>query len=209
MGKGTATVVWEGPESLRPLLIEIGKLGFDPANVREHGDQNKAAIRSSLLKYGQRKPIVVNTRTMTVEAGNGTLDALIAMGWSHVAAVLVDDDEVTATGFAIADNRSAELASWNVEDLIKQIGAMEAEGTDKEDLGFTSDQLELLVKGVTQGLDESTKYKVPRVAVFNDPSGSVSEQMVVTVTFHRDLFAKIKATIEELAKLDGIKVDIS
>jgi hypothetical protein len=60
---------------------------------------------------------VVNRRTGAVEAGNDTLQAALALGWSHLAAVFVDDDPLTAAGFSIADNRTAELAQWDREAL--------------------------------------------------------------------------------------------
>jgi hypothetical protein len=62
---------------------------------------------------------VVNRRTGTIEAGNGTLQAALALGWSHLAVVYVDDDPTTAAGFTIADNRTAELAEWDREALDK------------------------------------------------------------------------------------------
>lgn len=104
-------------ESLRSLAIPCETIDKDPANARKHGTDNLEAIRASLRVYGQRKPIVVNRRTGTVEAGNGTLEAARELGWTHIAAVFVDDDPMTVAGFAIADNRTAELAEWNQEAL--------------------------------------------------------------------------------------------
>jgi hypothetical protein len=100
-------------EQLRPLAVPCASLVFDPANARTHGGKNLDAIRGSLAVYGQRKPVVVNRRTGHVESGNGTLQAALSLGWSHLAAVFVDDDQATATGFSIADNRTAELAGWD------------------------------------------------------------------------------------------------
>lgn len=100
-------------ESLRPLAVPIDSIDVDPANARKHGEGNMSAIRASLRVYGQRKPVVVNKRTNTVEAGSGSLEAARELGWTHIAAVFMDDDAMTAAGFAIADNRSAELAEWD------------------------------------------------------------------------------------------------
>lgn len=105
--------------SLRPLAQPIAGLAFDPNNARTHGEENLDAIRVSLEAYGQRKPIVVNRRTGHVEAGNGTLAAALALDWQYLAVVEVDDDPATAAGFAIADNRSAELAGWDQKALDK------------------------------------------------------------------------------------------
>lgn len=108
-------------EALRPSAVPINSIDHDPANVRLHSEKNLSSIRGSLRVYGQRKPIVVNRRTGTVEAGNGTLSAARSLGWTHIAVVFVDDDQATAAGFAIADNRTAELAEWDRENLGKML----------------------------------------------------------------------------------------
>ena len=46
---------------------------------------------------------------------NGTVEAAKALGWDHidVAVAPSDWDENTAKAYALADNRSAELAEWD------------------------------------------------------------------------------------------------
>jgi DNA modification methylase len=112
-------------EPLRPLAVPCSQLALDPANARRHPEANLEAIKASLRVYGQRKPVVVNRRTGTIEAGNGTLQAALALGWSYLAAVYVDDDPMTAAGFSIADNRTAELAEWDREALDQLLGEIQ------------------------------------------------------------------------------------
>lgn len=107
-------------EQLRPLAVPIGDLQFDPANARKHPDANLEAIKGSLAAYGQRRPAVANRRTGHVEAGNGMLQAALLLNWTHLAVIYVDDDPATAAGFAIADNRTAELADWD-KDALKRL----------------------------------------------------------------------------------------
>ena len=114
-------------EPLRPLAVPCDGLVLDPANARKHGAPNLEAIQGSLTVYGQRKPIVANRRTRTVIAGNGTLEAARALGWTHIAVVFTDDDPVTAAGFAIADNRTAELAEWDAEALDRLLREVQVE----------------------------------------------------------------------------------
>ena len=109
-------------EPLRPLAVPCADLLPDPANARRHPEPNLEAIKASLRVYGQRKPVVVNRRTGIIEAGNGTLQAALALGWSHLAVVYVDDDPLTAAGFSIVDNRTAELAEWDMAALDKLLG---------------------------------------------------------------------------------------
>jgi hypothetical protein len=100
-------------EDLRALAIPIDQLVPDPRNARKHDERNVATIANSLKRFGQLKPIVVNVANMVVEAGNGTVAAARLLGWTHLAAVKVVHDEATQTGFALADNRTAELATWD------------------------------------------------------------------------------------------------
>ena len=128
-------------EQLRGLAVDVGTLHFDPSNARLHNERNLQAIAASLNRFGQRKPVVVQRETRTVIAGNGTLGAARSLGWSHVAAVFVDDDPTTATGYAIADNRTAELATWD-EAVLGSLLQSVASGFDAEELGFSSGEIE-------------------------------------------------------------------
>lgn len=111
-------------EGLRPLAVPIESIELDPRNARTHDDANLRSIRGSLVKFGQREPLVVNKTNNQVEAGNGRLIVARDLGWTHVAVVWVEDDPAAQSGFSIADNRTAELAGWNddlLADLIAEI----------------------------------------------------------------------------------------
>ena len=103
-------------EPLRSLAVPIAELHEDPSNARKgHAVERIAA---SLKQYGQRKPIVVNrAQGGKVEAGNGTLAAAKSLGWTHIAAVYVDDDAATAAAYGIADNRVGEFSEWDADIL--------------------------------------------------------------------------------------------
>lgn len=103
--------------ALHDRLVKVSDLTFDSANARLHPDKNKAAVRASLQRYGQLKPVVVRRDTMVVVAGNGTLEAAVALGWTHVAATVVDMTDAEAVGYGVADNRTAELATWDLAAL--------------------------------------------------------------------------------------------
>jgi DNA modification methylase len=109
----------------------------DPRNARTHDDKNLKAIAGSLEKFGQRKPIVVTTDGVIL-AGNGTVAAARTLGWSLIDVVVApeDWDEATAKAFALADNRSAELADWDSGVLTSQLLELDADGWDITALGF-------------------------------------------------------------------------
>jgi DNA modification methylase len=110
-------------EDLRPFAVPIGSLVLDPKNARLHNEPNLASIKASLSGRGQRKPITVRRDGSIVMTGNGTVETAKALGWTHIAALFFDDDAAEAAAWAIADNRSAELATWDYRQLGETMAA--------------------------------------------------------------------------------------
>lgn len=107
-------------DDLGPLARPIDSLRNLPGNPRR-GDVE--AVKRSYQRFGQRKPIVAR-RDGTVIAGNHQLLAARALGWTEIAVVYVDDDEMTAQAFALADNRTADLGYYDNEALANLIHAV-------------------------------------------------------------------------------------
>lgn len=133
-------------DSLRPLAVPIGDLHPDPRNPRRG---NVAAIAVSLSRFDQRKPVVAR-RDGTVIAGNHMLAAAVELGWTELAAVYVDDDDAVATAYGLADNRTADLGTYDDETLAELLA--ELRDADAELLAataWTDDDLETLLAGLT------------------------------------------------------------
>ena len=138
-------------EPLQPLAIDIDELHPDPANARKHNVKNIDAIKASLHAYGQRKPVVVQRQGMIVRAGNGTLEAAKALGWTHLAAVVIDEDNATASQFAIADNRTGELAEWDTETLATLLDGMDDD--TRELLAFDEKDMQAIESSLSADID--------------------------------------------------------
>jgi len=119
--------------------LQITDLTPDPENARLHDDKNLKAIQGSLKEFGQRKPIVI-TEAGVIVAGNGTVEAAKRLGWTEIEAVRVPGDWTPnqIKAFALADNRTAELASWDIHVLDEQLWELEQEELDVTLLGFES-----------------------------------------------------------------------
>ena len=104
---------------------KVKDLQFDPKNARKHSETNIKAIAASLKEFGQQKPIVITEGNMVI-AGNGTLEAAKNLGWAdiQVSTVPNDWDEETLKAFALADNRTAELAQWDASELVTQLESL-------------------------------------------------------------------------------------
>jgi site-specific DNA-methyltransferase (adenine-specific) len=123
--------------NLRIENVNISSLSFDPTNARKHDSKNLEAIAGSLKLFGQRKPIVVTAANVIV-AGNGTVEAAKSLGWSEVSIVRIPIDWTPeqVKAYALADNRTAELAEWDSKVLAEQLVDLDAVGWDVSEFGF-------------------------------------------------------------------------
>jgi len=144
--KPTVTETHNIHPQLMSLKVEVGLLQLDPDNARGHNEPNIDSIANSLREFGQRKPIVVRKGTMVVTAGNGTLIAAKREGWTHIAALVADDNDMQAMAWALADNRAGELASWDYGRLVTQFGILQGGGVDVAALGWDDRELAMLTQ---------------------------------------------------------------
>jgi hypothetical protein len=125
VAKAPPAIVGDIVGGLMPLAVELDSLELLDGNPRR-GDVD--AVAASLRRFGQRKPIVVRASDRQIIAGNHTWQAAKQLGWSHIAAVLVDDDLTTSQAFALADNRTSELGSYDelsLLELIREVGGVD------------------------------------------------------------------------------------
>jgi hypothetical protein len=134
-------------DDLLPLARPIDSLKPLEGNPRK-GDVQ--AVMRSYDRFGQRKPIVA-LKDGTVIAGNHQLKAARELGWTEIAVVFVEDDEQTAQAFALADNRTADLGTYDNEalaDMLKAVSIdpelLSATGYDADDLAELLDSIEPL-----------------------------------------------------------------
>lgn len=120
-------------EALRPLAVPIADLVLDQRNAKIHGERDLTAIAASLRTFGVRTPAVVRRADRRVLKGNGSLRAAQELcGWTHYPVVFVDDDERTATGYALADNRTSELAEWDAARVQELLAEVEFDSLDDD-----------------------------------------------------------------------------
>lgn len=128
--------------------IPLQNLKVDPKNARAHGKRNLEAIQRSLQTFGQQKPIVIDA-TSTVVAGNGTLEAARALGWAEIDCVQTDLAGTKAIAFALADNRTAELAAWDEDALAEALAAVQCdESLDAIATGFSEVEIDRAIKSM-------------------------------------------------------------
>lgn len=128
-------------KELQIVRVRIEELTADPDNARLHSRRNLDAIKASLTKFGQTRPLVV-TEDGLVIAGNGTLAAALELGWEEVEVTRVPfRSPEEARAYALADNRTGELAQWNAPVLLEALDSLAAEGWSLDEVGFAPEDL--------------------------------------------------------------------
>lgn len=155
-------------DSLRHLAVPIAALTPDPDNARKHDDKNQRNVYNSLKQFGQRLPIVVQKQGMIIRVGNNRTAQAQKLGWTHIAAVVVDESDVEAMAFALADNRSAEDgATWdmdvltaNMEQIQGMLDGMNLE-LDMDSIGWSQDEREALLGSFEVGTTDMPSLSGP------------------------------------------------
>lgn len=108
-------------EGLRPLAFPTADLAFMVGNPLSHPEEQVEDLKASLRQFGQVEALLVNRRQTppVVIGGNGRLQAMLALGWTHAACVFVDFDDAKANALAVVLNRSREGAKWDKDALGK------------------------------------------------------------------------------------------
>jgi hypothetical protein len=142
-------------ESLQSLAFPIDKLDLLPGNPRK-GDVD--SVVRSYKKFGQRKPIVARMRPNSdiaeVLAGNTQLKAARRMEWDAIAVVLVDDDDATAAGFALADNRTHDLGEYLDEELAAMLAIVSDDAELLDASGYDLADEQELLEAISGAMDD-------------------------------------------------------
>ena len=138
------SVRWLPVESLTP----------DPGNARVHGPRQIARIAESIAAFGFNVPILIDGAG-AVLAGHGRVLAARRLGLSEVPTIALEHlSEPERRAFMIADNRLAELASWDDRRLGVEFEALKSLELDFsiEATGFELDEIELKIDpGIKSG----------------------------------------------------------
>lgn len=184
--------------------IPLEKVVLDPANARTHGTKNLESIKGSLARFGQRTPIVVDKNNV-VRKGNGTVLAARALGWTDVFAVRAEDmSDADLTAYAIADNRTGELATWDPKVLQAQLETLAKDKWPIETIGFDAADMAKLQAVVGQTQPASAAEWSNSMGGVDKGERAPIQQM--TFTLHDDQVEAVKAAIEK-AKAAGPFVD--
>ena len=162
---------------MKAVSVNIDSIHIDPANLRMHPARNLDTIKASLARFGQQKPIVVDGNGIC-RAGNGTLEAARALGWEKIEVVKTPLAGSEAIAYAIADNRTAELALWDDDRLGETLKALQLEDFNLDDIGFSQDELDELLGSEFDGeAADDPGAQIDRAAELQEKWGTARGQL--------------------------------
>jgi len=129
--------------------IEIEYVYIDDLDPYEFNPRdNEPAIESlmnSIREFRFVVPIVISDSNV-IGAGHTRWEAARRLGMARIPCVRashLSDEQMKQ--FRIIDNKTAELARWDVDLLSDEITSLEASGLDWTDFGFTGDEIDSIV----------------------------------------------------------------
>ena len=128
-------------EGIRHLAVPLKSVNVNNKNERLHDARSIAAIKSMLQQFGQRVPIVVQRQGMITRDGNGRVEAARKLGWTHIAALVVDESDAQSIAYALGANRTPELSEWKLDVLQEHLLALQENDIDLTGLGWDEAEL--------------------------------------------------------------------
>ncbi len=146
------------------MKVELRKLSeIRPyANNPRQNDAAVDAVAASIREFGFRQPIVVDEEGVIV-VGHTRYKAAIKLGLEkvpvHVARGLTPEQ---VRAYRIADNKTADLAAWDLDLLPEELAELDAAGFDLSLIGFSEEELaRLLGEEITDGLTDPDEVPEP------------------------------------------------
>jgi DNA modification methylase len=102
-------------------MLPISSIKLNPLNAREHSRKQIEKLMRSVSRFGFITPLVIDEGNLLL-CGHGRLEAAKQLKFACVPVVRAGHlSESEKRAFVLADNRLAELASWNHKSLRREL----------------------------------------------------------------------------------------
>jgi DNA modification methylase len=119
--------------------VELGKLIPWESNPRlnEHAVDT---VAESIRSFGFNVPILCDQNSIII-AGHTRWKAAQKLGLDKVPVIVVEMTDAKRRAFAVADNKTAEIAGWDFPKLKEVLEELRAEDIDIQSLGFSDEEM--------------------------------------------------------------------
>ena len=145
--------------------IEVIKLHPWEDNPRLN-DHVVDAVAESILSFGFNVPILCD-QNLTIIAGHTRWKAAKKLGMEKVPVILVEMSDAQRRAFAVADNKTAEIADWDFPKLKDVLEELMSKDMDIKSLGFSDEEIRRLIIDVDD--DENIIPEINNTTVVTKP----------------------------------------
>ena len=133
------------------VMKKIADIHAYENNPRKN-DNAVDAVAASIKNFGFKQPIVIDKNNVIV-AGHTRVKAALRLGLTEVPCVIADDlTDEQVKAFRLADNKTAELAEWDLDKLSEELKFIDM---DMEEFGFEDLEKELERDVLEDNFDEN------------------------------------------------------
>ena len=177
--------------------LKIADLKPYPNNPRVN-DEAVAGVVASIREYGFIGAIIVN-RDLVIINGHTRVKAMKEIGAESIPAIVVDHlTPEQEKALRIADNKTGEVAKWDMDLLKAEMKALQEAGFDMGALGFDTSELDELLGGTADEMGQTDPDDAPEA-----PEVAVSKPGEVYVLGQHLLLCGDSTRREDVAKVAG------
>lgn len=156
-------------------------------------------VKNSIEEFGFKVPIVIDKNGVIV-AGHTRYKASQELGLETVPCVVADDlTDEQVKAFRIADNKTAEKASWDLDALKTEMEELEEiDGIDMRDFGFGDFEISALTEDM-----EAEGYDNELMDAFSEHSEEMLKKQRVIITYETE---EEQLFLEKLLQVTELKV---
>lgn len=165
-------------------------------NNPRHNEEAIEAVANSIREFGFKVPIVISSDNIII-AGHTRLKASVLLGLEEVPCIIADDlNDEQIKAFRLADNKTAELATWDLSKLEEELSHI-----DMDMLQFGFEEMEELLPDNASDDDFDITDEIPEEP-FSQP-GDIYE-----LGPHRLMCGDSTDSKQVATLLDGHEVDM-
>ena len=182
---------------IQEIPVEKLKPWEDNPRVNDHAVD---AVAASIRSFGFNIPVLYDQR-FTIVAGHTRWKAAAKLGLKKIPAIRIRLNEKQRRAFSVADNKTAEIASWDFSKLRNVLKTLHAEDIDLNELGYSDTELRIL-------LDPEEEFDWSK---FDERlrEQEHSDTVLFPVKIRRVAKASFKEVVEKEALKQGIKANDS
>jgi len=180
--------------TVKPIKIE--RLKPWAMNPR-HNDQAVDAVARSIRKFGFNVPILCD-KSLRIIAGHTRYKAAKCLGIKELPAIVLDLNEHQRQLFAIAENKTHEMADWNTGKLREILAQYNKDDLDIQALGLSIEEFRRLV---------DPAHKDDEITYENHPTARTTPGKLIALGRHKLLCAdsRYRTSIKRITS--GRRVD--